>query len=446
MTSLGSEGMYSAGDTTVTELHGEHLWSVDDQQFEMESTTQESIEEVVSENPKQLCTSDKSKAKGNTHPHSPSSPAGESREMCKVDSQGSGETAVGKEDSPVTHSIAGVTHSTEETCESGLSKEASAEQTREDVVLEKGLSGVKKACENVSSKRSQLEASHGRGVTVPELWKSMSSQIRAAIAKSHPSANVVKRQTSLVKDDTSHSSILDTAPTEYLIEITDELREITEVKMNKGDITHNKRAVSLDVLLTHVREYNQAHPDTPVNIAPALHRSGIVEKNQVLPEVATDSLKPVEKLRLFSSERMYQKMLANSTPLFQKAHEDGRDVPESLVIEVNSSVAMAVSLLMGLFITFALGWYGGPYIGVHHLASRAVLGLVLAILCMITEVSLIIVRSSKLDRMKAMRDRRRARLVQQALRQRTKSSKASTPQTDSTVAQEISTTPAIKED
>eukprot|EP01056_Protomagalhaensia_sp_Gyna25_P000618 Protomagalhaensia_sp_Gyna_25__617@NODE_1290_length_1978_cov_79_954616_g1029_i0_p1_GENE_NODE_1290_length_1978_cov_79_954616_g1029_i0NODE_1290_length_1978_cov_79_954616_g1029_i0_p1_ORF_typecomplete_len388_score59_62Vma12/PF11712_8/1_9e08Phage_holin_3_6/PF07332_11/0_042Herpes_LMP1/PF05297_11/0_088DUF4405/PF14358_6/0_75_NODE_1290_length_1978_cov_79_954616_g1029_i07221885 len=281
---------------------------------------------------------------------------------------------------------------------------------------------------------------------IPELWKTMSVQIRAAVAKSMPppSSAILQRTVSALPTLDKDAMGIERAPTEYMIEITDELREITEVKMNQGALTHNRSAISLDILLNSVRSYNEKHPSSPVNIAPALHRSGIVSKSQIFPEIVADGLRPVEKLRLSSLERTYQKMVTRSTPLFQKAFDDSPPTSDTLMIEVKSSVAMSISLVTGLFLSFALGWFGAPFLGLEGHTAQAIVGLIMSVFCLVTEVGLVLVRATKLEKINTMRKRRRQRAVQMA---RNKLRQSPTPSTESTTVHEsyVANTP-LKED
>eukprot|EP01054_Gregarina_sp_Poly1_P003049 Gregarina_sp_Poly_1__3048@NODE_1857_length_3192_cov_78_086400_g199_i2_p2_GENE_NODE_1857_length_3192_cov_78_086400_g199_i2NODE_1857_length_3192_cov_78_086400_g199_i2_p2_ORF_typecomplete_len272_score31_99_NODE_1857_length_3192_cov_78_086400_g199_i222833098 len=128
--------------------------------------------------------------------------------------------------------------------------DGSVMSTTQESIAEECLKSVVSAASH-ESRRSASESE------IPDLWKAMSTQIRSAVSKSMPSTQLVNRTPNYHLNDDKDAMGVEAAPTEYMIEITDELREITEVKMERGDLTHNRETVSMDALLQHVGSPSQ---------------------------------------------------------------------------------------------------------------------------------------------------------------------------------------------
>ncbi|EZG62967.1 endoplasmic reticulum-based factor for assembly of V-ATPase [Gregarina niphandrodes] len=124
-------------------------------------------------------------------------------------------------------------------------------------------------------------------------------------------------------------------------------------------------------------------------------RSGrVMGRDKSGKERFISSLTPIERIRLSSKERNYQRMLYGVSQINALKQYTENPYRQTLVLEVRQSLSIAVSSLMIIAASFFVGFYLNPF---NTLQARILTGLVAAACGAMLELALMVTHFNKID-------------------------------------------------
>eukprot|EP00920_Eleutheroschizon_duboscqi_P014361 GHVT01033349.1.p1 GENE.GHVT01033349.1~~GHVT01033349.1.p1 ORF type:complete len:339 (+),score=77.32 GHVT01033349.1:1720-2736(+) len=159
------------------------------------------------------------------------------------------------------------------------------------------------------------------------------------------------------------------------------------------------QAVDFDVLTRMVSLHNKAvGPGEAVRLHQLMEGSAVLGREPARSSLG--SLSELEQLRAQAQERKYQRSVSALLPSRKRgggpAGAGAAGQPTGDVFnDYRKSLAIGVNALVGLFLTFAGGFWAAEYAGVQTLSTRLLVGLVMSFVCLLVEVFLLILHDER---------------------------------------------------